>query len=288
MEIGSPMEVSPESGAPESNSIPAQGNDHPKEDSDSSPLTLDSVDKFVFQGHEYTPEELNRAMLRMNDYTKKTQEISAEKKYFENLPADLEHIRGNPHLADQFKKIYPPKFHRYVDLILQNQESGKDEDDSGNNVERMLPKSVIDKLKKLDQMEDKLAEIMNKTQSQETAYFEKQVDSIFAKFSDKYPYAVEDTVLNQAQALLDANDGNPRFKLTEAAWERIFKGVNDKYQKHFETKYRSQIESQVKKSEKASDSGPGGSAPGRGPSGPRTFAEATEMAIQDLKAKGAR
>lgn len=287
MEVESTMEVSPESGAPET-SIPASGNDHAKEDSNSSPLTLDSVDKFVFQGHEYTPEELNRSMLRMNDYTKKTQEIAQEKKFYENLPADLEHIRGNPHLADQFKKLYPSKFHRYVDLILANQENGKDEDDSGNNVERMLPKSVVDKLKKLDQMEEKLARIEDKSRSNEEAVASKHLDTVFAKYSDKYPYAVEDTVLNQAQALLDANQENPRFKLTEATWERIFKGVNDKYQKQFETKYRNQIESQVKKSERASDSGPGGSAPGRGPSGPRTFAEATEMAIQDLKTKGAR
>ena len=48
-------------------------------------VEIDGLDKVVFRGKEYTPEEFDRAMLRQSDYTRKTQELAKERKYIDNL-----------------------------------------------------------------------------------------------------------------------------------------------------------------------------------------------------------
>lgn len=244
-----------------------------------SALTLDNVDEFLFQGQKYTPEDLNKAMLRHADYTRKTQELAEQRKYISNLAADLELVRENPKLAEQFKTVYPKEFHSYLRFAMSQAKAESDVDEEASN----LPKSVLDKLSKLDKLEEKMRQLDELTREREVETASRQLDVILDKFSTKYPYAVEDAVLNQAQALIDMNKDNPRFQMTEAVWERLFKQVNERIKTKVETQYKSQLEEQLKKNHKASDSGPGGLAPGRGPSGPKTIAEATEMAIQDLR-----
>lgn len=264
----------------------AQSTDQVKAESEL--LNLDSMDRFSFQGHEYTPEELNRNMMRHADYTRKTQEISSERKFWKNLRSDLEHVRSNPNLADQFRKLYPDEFHDYLDFVQPKRNQRVEENDNGEEFNDNLPKHVLDRLKKLDQLEARLEKLDADSSSRQQAVADKHLDVIFGRFSEKYPYAIEDVVLNQAEKVLAENLENPHFKMTDGAWERIFRQVNDTYKSRFESKYRSQVEAQIEKSKRASDSAPGGSAPGRGPSGPKTIKEATEMMMQDLSAKGAR
>ena len=57
--------------------------------------------------------------MRQQDYTSKTQEIAQERKYYENLHYDLDKVRQDPALAEQFKQIYPEKFHAYLRFIQQ-------------------------------------------------------------------------------------------------------------------------------------------------------------------------
>jgi hypothetical protein len=277
-------------GTPDVNPTPSESHDD-AEESSISPLALDNVDKFVFQGHEYTPEELSRAMLRHADYTRKTQEIAKQRKWEsqwqEHLSYDLEKVRDNPQLAQEFRKHYPEKFHRYLDVVLRKTERVQNRDEGdGQEAEQKMPSHVVEKLKKLEAMEAKLEKLDRASRERDEQFAIKHLDTIFSKMSEKYPYAFEDAVLNKAQVLMDENQGNDRFQMTDAVWERVFKSVNDTYAKRVEKTYRSRMESQLKKSEKASDSGPGGAAPGRGPSGPRTFAEATQMAIEDIRARG--
>lgn len=283
LEMETPNAVNETAGTTEMDSAP-ENVDQAQSEAKSA-LTLDNVDEFIFQGHKWTPEELNKAMLRHADYTRKTQEIAEQRKYISNLAADLELVRQNPTLVEQFKSVYPKEFHSYLRFAIAEQKAdlSDDADDSVN-----LPKSVMEKLSKLDKLEEKLRQMDEMTREREVEAASKQLDVILDKFSGKYPFAVEDAVLNQAQALIDMNKDNPRFQMTEATWERIFKQVNDKIKTKVETQYKSRLEEQLKKNQKAGDIGPGGMAPGRGPSGPRTIAEATEMAIQDFRAQGAR
>lgn len=267
----------------------------------SSGIVLDTLDQFEFQGHKYTPEELSRAILRQADYTRKTQEIAQERKnlesqfgenskYILNYRADLQRVRENPSMASEFKKLYPEEFHYLVDRL-----TGEDEDDDVEADEldqrqsTKMPKEVKNLLNELRRVKSELEGYKNEFQTREESAADKYLDVVFGKLSQKYPFAVEDSVINAAQKLIDENEGNPRFKMTDAVWERLFKQVNEQLSKRFEKQYNSQVANQVRKSERASDSAPGGMAPGRpGASGPKTFAEATEMMIQDLRAQGAR
>ena len=188
--------------------------------------------------------------------------------------------------VENFKKTYPEHFHKYLDYVLpkansQSRTEEVDEDDYD------VPDHIKAKLKKLDKIDDleaKLARYEQKEYDAQIEMADKQIDVIFNKFQDKYPYAVEDVVLNRVQSILEENRENPNFKMTENAWERVFKSVNNHYQKHFESRYRSQAEAQLKDSEMASDSAPGGMAPGRAPK-KMSLEEATEMAIQDLSGR---
>jgi hypothetical protein len=95
------------------------GNDSPSAQQseaapESTPQTvaeLDKLEKFKFEGQEYTPQELKNAILRQSDYTRKTQEFSQERRFYDNLQADLRSVRSNPALAAEFRRTYPEKFH---------------------------------------------------------------------------------------------------------------------------------------------------------------------------------
>ena len=54
------------------------------------------------------------------DYTRKTQEIAQERRYFANLDADLEKVRNNPSLAEEFKRIYPEQYHNFLRYTQSN------------------------------------------------------------------------------------------------------------------------------------------------------------------------
>jgi hypothetical protein len=78
-------------------------------------VDLDTMDKFKFGGREWTPKELEAAYMRQQDYSRKTQEIAQERKYYDNLPYDLDMVKNNPALVNQFKQVYPAKFHSWID-----------------------------------------------------------------------------------------------------------------------------------------------------------------------------
>ena len=62
--------------------------------------------------------------MRMKDYTQKTQRLSPiakEQKYIENIDADLQAVIANPSLAQQFKQVYPQKYHFLVDRLTGGQ-----------------------------------------------------------------------------------------------------------------------------------------------------------------------
>lgn len=250
-------------------------------DAGNEPLDLDKVEKFYFRGQELTPEEIDRGFMRQQDYTRKTQELSNERKFIQNLSADLESVRDNPQLAEQFKKIYPENYHKFLEMVNKESSDSYDMDDADEN---SLPPHVMEKLKKLDQIEQKLQAQEKQQHEAQVQAAEKVIDNMFDKFGKQFPYAVEDVVINRVQAMLEENRDNPNFRLTEGTWQRVFKQVNDHYLKQFESRYRSQTEAQLKTSENASDSAPGGMAPGRQPKR-LSFEEATEMAIQDLSGR---
>lgn len=254
-------------------------------------VDLDKLDSFMFQGKKYTPEELGRAQMRHDDYTRKTQETAKERKFFMNLSADLSAVGENPKLEASFKQVYPPEFHQFLSLVQKGSRAQSAvQEDAFETDEADLPKSVLEKLKRIDALEAKLGRLdeLDRTfKERESQSVDKHLDTLFSKFEDKFPYAVEDTVLNRAQALIDANRDNPRFRMTEAAWERLFRQSSDEHFKKFEAKYKSQVSNQMEKSQRGSDSAPGGQAPGQPPKR-MTIREAALAMEQDLRNRGTR
>lgn len=282
------MEMQTESAITDTNGQPVNGPDGGSDQvaTASSQLpSLDSMEKFVFEGKEYTPQELKNYMLRQQDYTRKTQEIAKERDYIRNLRADLDHVRQNPNLVNSFKSIYPKEYHQYLDLVLkQDQDAMSDE---GSDLD-VLPKHVQEKLKKIDQLERKLGQIDETISQKELRAAETHLDTVFQKMGDKYPYAVEDSVMNAAQAMIEAHKDDPSWEMTDKEWDRLFKLSNDKFKAKFEKRYKGDLEAQLKTSQRLGDTASGGQAPGRAPVGARTIAEATELAIQDMQRGGLR
>lgn len=222
---------------------------------------LSKLEKFLIEGKEYNYKDLKSERMRFSDYTKKTQEISQERKYYANLNSDLRQVKSNPALAEEFKRVYPEQFHAYLDVIIEqaqkeqptNQQSSDDYDQSGydqKKIEQMVQRMV----------EQRTAPIQNHFKEQETKAVEAQIDAIFKTNSAKYQFADEETVLARAQAL--HNQGIP---LNDETWERIFKSVQDSNQKRYETYHTQKISEQKKANTKARDVASGGGIPGEAP-----------------------
>lgn len=240
-------------------------------------VDIDSQQKVMFNGKEYTPEELNKAMLMQSDYTKKTQALAAERKYYDNLQYDLEAVREKPELATQFKKLYPEKFHSYLSFLnteANTQSGGEKSGDSKDPLVQTLKQEI-------DELKNKLGTYDQKFHEEKVEAEDARLDAVFQNLSGKYDLADEDAILNRAQALIDANKENPNFRMTDAAWERLFKADHEARDKRYSERHKRLLEAQAKQGGRGNDGGPGGAAPGR-PRKRETMAEATERMIQDL------
>lgn len=241
-------------------------------------VEIDGLDKVVFRGKEYTPEEFDRAMLRQADYTKKTQEIASLKKYWQNLKADLEQVAANPHLADRFKQVYPEQFHDFITFALNTgQYSGADDYADESNFDVKSLKREFEEM-----LQNKLKPFEEKIHNEKVEAAYSQLDTTLNKLGEKYDFAVEDAVLNKAQQLIEQNEGNPNFQMTDAAWERLYRMDHEQREKAYNEKHKKRLQKQAEKGNKAVDGGPGGQAVGRERK-KMSFDEATEMAIQDLQ-----
>lgn len=257
-----------------------QENNEPQQ---KSVFDIDGADKIVFRGKEYTPEEFDKAMLMQSDYTKKTQALADEKKsvakyktYVDNLHIDLENVRSNPELIDQFKSIYPEEFHKFVDNL--NTDLDSDLDDTNQFQENQLIKSLKNQVEAL---EKKLNGYDDKFQNEKLDAVNAQIDSIFDRNLSKYELADEDAVLVKAQRMVLENRENPNFHMTEAAWEKLFRDDHNLREKKYSEAYKKRINEQASLGKKSMDGGPSGTAVGS-PRKKMSFAEATEMMIQDL------
>lgn len=237
-------------------------------------IDLDGQDKFIFNGQEYTPEELNKAILRQSDYTRKTQKLAEEQKYIDNLQYDLEAVRSNPKLADQFKKTYPQKYHGYLEFLNTEAKTGS-QDDKPESVEIKTLREEINFLK------SKLGEFDQKIHEEQVEAENSRLDAVFEQLHGKYDLADEDAVLNRAQKLLDENKDNPSFHLTDKTWERLFRADHEFREKRYSERHKKLLEQQAKQGNRGLDGGAGGVAPGR-PRKRISFDEATDQMIQDL------
>lgn len=229
-------------------------------------LELDKLEKFKFGEREWTPKdlqaELEKDKQRQADYTRKTQEIAQERKYYDNLRADLASVRQNPSLAEEFKRIYPEKFHAYLDDFgLSNSEAQAAANNTPQGSEKpSLPPEFAQVLTRLEKIEGHFTEA-------ETKALQREIDAAFAELGPKYPDADESLVLYKADMAL--KNGTPLRtedgSLNREALESLFKQENDRMKAKFESRYKQQVEKQKQANAKGRDVASGGGVPGQAP-----------------------
>lgn len=250
---------------------PTENTEKPVESKEASELSkeqaqeiiLDKMEKFKFGDREWTPDQLRKAMMLHSDYTKKTQSLAENRKYYDNLGADLDAIKANPKLADEFKKIYPKEFHKYLGYVTSS-------DSSSEQVSHQTQNSINPEL------QSRFERLENYVKEKEVQAYEAQLDAKFSALKQKYPNAVEDVVLAKAQTILDSGT-----QLTDQVWDKLWKQSDEFMVKQFENIQKQRVEKQKAAGNAAKGPGPGGGAPGQAPKR-MTMNEATEQAIRDL------
>ncbi len=239
---------------------------------------LDSADKFRWQGKEWSKdsfkEHLDKSTLMQSDYTKKTQELAKKEKFYRALPADLEAVRQNPALAEEFMRVYPKSFHHYVQGVKPTQPD-----------QSQAQKPTTD-----PRLETRLEQIERSFREQETKAILSRLDTMFSSLSQKYPDADEELILAKAQTLLDrkqsaANESGEEgaVEISDQEWDALWKSEQDKFEKRFKEKSSSQFKAQKDASKRARDVGPGGGVPARGMPQVRTIKEASALALKELE-----
>lgn len=226
---------------------------------------LEQLEKFQFKGKEWTADELEKAILMQSDYSRKTQELAQERKYYDNLPADLDMVRQNPSLAANFRQVYPEKFHGHLNAILGQAGAGR----AGTQT---IDRQGLDPLvvSRLDRVEQRFFEMDVKSK-------EAEIDSVFNKYQSKYPFAQESVVIAMAQAKLDKKE-----TLDDKTWETLFKNAHQSTEKLFKEHQKNLIKQQTTANQKGRDVARGGGIPGQAPMVAKTLKEAQAIALQQL------
>lgn len=218
-------------------------------------LDLDSIPKFKFQGNEMTPEQLQKSFMLQKDYTRKTQEIAKQQKYIENLAADLRKVRRDPSLAGEFKKLYPEAYHQWLELV--EQAAAEEMDNSGSSeVPPMLAKQLAEMNKKLEEYDSTIKTLHEREHAANVKEIQSNLDKLFDGFNKKYDMANEAAVLAKAEALIQQG-----YKMTDAAWERLWKEDHGRNEANFSKRYESKIKKQLDAGKEGSDIGRGGGTP---------------------------
>lgn len=238
-------------------------------------IDLEKVQKVRFDGKELTPEQLRKERMMHGDYTKKTQALSEQTKYWRALEFDLDAVSKNPSLASQFYKMYPKEFHKFLKMAGVD---GAQEQSQTDSQPRATDKGLDPELlQRLDRMEGYIRE-------KEVEKHEAVLDSKFSRLSQKYPEAMEDVVLAQAQVLLDKNADDRGYEISDEVWDRLWKQSHDSMVKRDRERQSKVLTTQREANQKGKAQGPGGGVPGSAPQRVR-LKDVAELAVKDLTSK---
>lgn len=239
---------------------------------------LEKMERFKFDGQEWTAKDLKNAYLRQQDYTRKTQELAElrkgfeqERKYYENLYADLQYVKDNPQFAQKFIETYPQKFHQLLQRVLGDSSSQpqmqQQQSSRGPDVELMSRLSNLEKF----------------YHEQEVKKNETEINTTLKELETKYPDAITEMVMGRVyEAYNRMLQQDPSAKLTKQMWEDSFKSVDSYMKDLVNTRYRSKQQEQLKANKRSSDVSPGGATVGRAPQKFKDLKSVTEFAVRDL------
>jgi len=239
-------------------------------------LELEKTGKFTFKGKEYTVkdlEEMEKGNLRQGDYTKKTKELAEDRKYYENLYFDIEKVKRKPHLAAEFYKHYPEKFHAYLEEAM---ESTSEQDVVPPKEEQRVQTPSVQKpdlqlIKRLDKLEKVHYE-------QEVSKAKTEINQIVSNLSKKYPDARSRDVMAQAYDLHSSGT-----KLTSEVWEDLFKTSHNEMEQWFKSRQAAIVKKQTEVNKKSQDVESGGGTVGSAPKKFKNVNEITKFAEENYR-----
>lgn len=243
------------------------------------PVDLDSLARYRYQGRNL--KDWESGYMRQQDYTQKTQALAQERRFMENLAVDLDRVKQSPHLAEQFRQIYPQKYHAYLRYVAsetqaQPQMPGQYGQQPGMNQSQYA---------RLDPaMEQRIAMLESSFKEREVAAIQAELDAKFKTLQEKYPHADEEAVVARAQALLakmKEMDPTRDHRINDKQWDALWKSQHDRSYGLSHAQYQKQVQAQLKQAKKSADVPAGGGSPGHPPRQFRTLKEATAQALAD-------
>lgn len=241
---------------------PSQG--HQAEPTAQDLIDLEKVGKFRFEGREWTPKDFRGAFMMQADYTRKTQQLAEERKYFDNLNTDLAAVKANPNLADKFREVYPAKYHAYLDYVTQKREQQTGQQGQNGSVDPEF-------MRRFNMLESEM-------NARKVEAINAELDARFKVLSEKYPLADEEAAIARAQALHSKG-----IQLTDKIWDQIWKAVSDKNEMVFKKYGASRVNQQKTANQRGRDTAPGGGIPGQAPKKPKTIKEASALALEEMR-----
>jgi hypothetical protein len=234
---------------------------------------LDGLSEFSFQGSKYTPDQLLQIVNGYKQASEQQTSYAQEQKFYENLEADIENVLKDPaKLAQQFKEIYPKKFHGILEKVLKANGQTPALPTPASNA---LPPDVLEKLRT---MEERLKFHDQRTHQAEVQNATAQIDKITGPLFKKFPMSDEEAVFAKAENLLTGGT-----KLTEKTWERLVRESHEKAEKRWNQHQDATLKQQMDKGRRAADMGPGGATPGQAPQKPRTLDEARDALLRQVQ-----
>jgi len=219
-------------------------------------LDLAQVGKFKINGQDMTYEDLQKAMLRQQDYTKKTQELAGERKFIDNLRFDLESVKGDPRLAEKFKQIYPEKYHGYLAFALNQQQTQAPQ---GLPTAQLPPELA----EKLEQHERMLSEFRTESQAATSEALDSMFSSLESDLQKKYKLADLTHVYGMVENYIAENQISSKDMLknkeaTQKMFEQFTKASHDAVTKRYKEFQQEELQKAKQVNAKASDIGRGG------------------------------
>lgn len=242
------------------------------------PVEIDSLDRYRYQGRPL--KDWETGYMRQQDYTQKTTQLSQERKYFDNLAVDLDRVKQNPSLAEQFRTIYPEKFHAYLRYVENSGQAPRQANEQSAQQQQQY--SRLDPA-----MEMRINNLEKSFRDKEVAAISAELDNKFRTLSQKYPFADEEAVVARAQALLakmkEMNPLNQNISISDKQWDALWKSQHERSHGLSDAQYKKQVQSQIQANRKSSEAGKGGGTPGQAPRQFRTIKEATTQALSDIE-----
>lgn len=254
---------------------------------ESNVLDLTKAEKFLWEGKEMTPSELKKAILRQQDYTKKTQAHAEERRRFEeerrqfiqqqeetekyskNIDADIEHVLRDPSLEAKFKEIYPEKYHQVLDQALSKSFGDKTSPDYEVKSLKQQLQAINGRFQQQDAERAKTAFETQVRQNSEI------LDSNIARLATKYPNADEDSVLARAEYMAAGMKKDENFnKNFSTLLEKLYKENHAFHEKRYQEIYKKKVETQKQANAHGKDIGRGGGTPAQAPE---------KMKLKDVK-----